>query len=577
MNKIIAFVTYESPWFPAGGIAAVMGQLPSATEAAAGLPTVVITPFHEKSAKIAALQMQEIHVLTLPYDGGSISVTVLHSNAGCPWYFLKAEASPASRGPFFAGTRHPYDVPREVLLRDALFFGSATVQALPAIGTHRGTDPEQLEWDLIAQDWEAATALLAFASQKGAHGRCHLTLHNSYDEFATTADFSRAAIDPTRCPGDTILHRALSIIEQPAFTVSDQFALDFTQDLLQREVMAPHLQSLLNRHPIVGVDNGPFKPLTVNLAHLRDAAIGNIGPLQDWKASNRLKALSALDAHTPPEREHGGAFPATQKEPVWGDKSRFRRDDSLWFVMAGRDDPRQKGYDVAAAAIEDYLAANHGKPDCAQFLFFPIPGDEGFSGLEFLKALTSRFPEDVIAFPFIWVAGFTAALQGAAYGLMPSLYEPFGMANEFYLAGGCVGIGRATGGTLEQIVPLRATSACSRAVRIRADRYHALSAHPTGILFREKDEIASAWRDWGGINEAQYDRAGGSLSRVAQRRGYSVFREMANELRIAIEDGIRVYRQEPELYYRMLTDGIAHILRTFSWQRAGQEYARKVR
>ena len=34
--------------------------------------------------------------------------------------------------------------------------------------------------------------------------------------------------------------------------------------------------------------------------------------------------------------------------------------------------------------------------------------------------------------PFIFVEGYRAALQGAAFGVMPSLYEPFGMANEFY-------------------------------------------------------------------------------------------------------------------------------------------------
>ena len=44
----------------------------------------------------------------------------------------------------------------------------------------------------------------------------------------------------------------------------------------------------------------------------------------------------------------------------------------------------------------------------------------------------------------------------------------------------------------------------------------------------------------------------------------------------AVEDGIRIYRQDPGLYYRMLAEGIGHIQRTFSWQRAGQEYARKV-
>lgn len=565
MSKAIPFVTYESPWFPAGGIAAVMAHLPVAVQSAGKWPTVVITPFHRRSPKIAALTLGLIDTIPMAYNGTTVSVEIRLHAGDCPWFFLSAEASGDLNPSFFDGKNHPYDVTGEILLRDSLFFGAATVRALPAVADHLGVDPKEVEWNLIAQDWEAATALLAFASQSVSKGRLHLTLHNSYDAFATLEDFSRVGIDPARCPGDTILHRALTIIERPAFTVSEQFASDFTQDLLQREVMAPQLQALLNRNPVVGVDNGPFKSLAVSRAHLGDAAVGNFGLLKAWKASSRHTALSALDAHAP-----------TDREPVWGDKNKFRRDDSPWFVMAGRDDPRQKGYDVAAAAIEDYLGEHQGEPGCSQFLFFPIPGDEGLPGLGFLQALAERYPGDVIVFPFIWVAGFTAALQGGAYGLMPSLYEPFGMANELYFAGGCVGIARATGGNLEQIVPLRAASACSRAVRIRADRYHALSAHPTGILFREKDEVASAPSDWKAINEARYDKAGGAPSRVEERRHYGVFQEMANELRIAIEDGIRVYTQEPELYYRMLAEGIPHIQRTFSWQRAGAEYVRKV-
>jgi glycogen synthase len=565
MQKIITFVTYESPWFPAGGIAAVMGQLPTATATAASLPTVVITPLHGKSPRIAALEMQQIGVFQLPYDRDHVQVAVLQAPVGCPWYFLQVAPRSASPVSFFEGTRHPYDVPRDVLLRDALVFGAATVQALPVIATHRHVEPAAVEWHLMAQDWEAATALLAFGSQRTARGRLHLTLHNSYDEFATPAELATAGIDATLCPGDTILHRALSLIEPPAFTVSEQFAQDLTEDLLQREVMAPHLQPLLHRATVVGVDNGPFKTLAVDAAALCSAALGDFGTLQEWKGDRRHQALTALAAHTP-----------TAEEPLWGDQEQFRRADAVWFVMAGRDDPRQKGYDIAAAAVEDYLVAHYGEPDCAQFLFFPIPGDEGLPGLGFLQVLAERFPQDVAVFPFIWAAGFTAALQGAAYGLMPSLYEPFGMANELYLAGGCVSIGRATGGNLEQIVPLRAAAAYSRAVQVRCARYHALSAQPTGILWREKDDIASARHDWGGINGAQYDKTGGSPSRVEQRRGYAVFREMARELRLAIEDGIRLYRQAPASYYRMVAAGIGHIERTFAWQRAGQEYARKI-
>lgn len=560
MSKIVAFLAYESPWFPAGGVAAVMAHLPVAVANAAGLPVVVVTPFHRRSTKLAALPLQRIQKINVPCDGANLSVAVYHAQLGCPWYFLKPEGDA-----HFHGQRHPYDEADDVLLHDALFFGAAAVQALATIAWHQSADPTRVEWNLIAQDWEAATALLAFASQHDFRGRLHLTLHNSYDAYASFNDLYRAGIDPHRCPGDTIVHRAFSVIEPPAFTVSEQFALDFTDDLLQREIMAPHLQPVLHRHPIRGVANGPFKPLAVDPAHLHEATAGNFGPLQSWKAANRFKALAALDAHA-----------ITETEPIWGNRDQFRRERAPWLVMSGRDDPRQKGYDVAAAAVEDFLLRHHGKPDCAQFLLFPMPGDEGLPGLEFLKTLAFRFPEDVIVCPFIWVAGFSAALQAAAFGLMPSLYEPFGMANEFYLSGGSVGIARATGGNIEQIVPLRASASFGRAVQVRADRHHAMSAPPTGILFREKDELASAAADWRGINEAAYNKAGGLPSRVQQRRQFPLFQAMADELRVAIEDGIRVFTVEPALYHRMLADGVAHLQRSFSWQRAGQEYARKI-
>ena len=89
--------------------------------------------------------------------------------------------------------------------------------------------------------------------------------------------------------------------------------------------------------------------------------------------------------------------------------------------------------------------------------------------------------------------------------------------------------------------------------------------------------MPTAFADWAGINNADYSKTGGLPSRVDQRRKFAVFQAMADELRFAIEDGIRVYRHQPALYYRMLSEGVSHIQRTFSWRRAGQEYARKVR
>ena len=235
--------------------------------------------------------------------------------------------------------------------------------------------------------------------------------------------------------------------------------------------------------------------------------------------------------------------------------------------MAGRDDPRQKGYDVAADAVDEFLRRGGD----ARFLFFPMPGEEGLGGLNFLENLAHKYPESVLALPFRLERGYFEALQGATYGIMPSLYEPFGMANEFYL-NGTVGIGRATGGLLQQIVPLREASSFNQAVRKRAERWHAASVEATGILFREKDNISSATENWREINAPRHETGGRNWNRLQQRQMLALFNSMANELLLGMTDGVRIYREERNLYYKMLTAGIAHIQNDFSWEQAASEY-----
>jgi hypothetical protein len=293
---------------------------------------------------------------------------------------------------------------------------------------------------------------------------------------------------------------------------------------------------------------------------MAEASRGNFEPIIEWKGNQKAEAIDALKKHDP-----------TEEEPIWGDLSEFEKEDTIWFALAGRDDTRQKGYDVAALAITEFLHGNEN----AKFMFFPVPGDEGFEGLTFLKNLAEEYPRNVLVLPFIWKKGYFAALRAAAYGIMPSLYEPFGMANEFYLNGTC-GIGRATGGLLQQIIPLKAVSAYSKAVQERITRLHLFSAPPTGILYREKDGIETAINDWHGINEAKYSLSNDQNNRVEERKKYSLFRAMAEELRLSIEDGIHIYQDKPILYYKMLVEGISHIQRTFAWERNAHEYLREI-
>ncbi|MBI5572303.1 MAG: glycogen/starch synthase [Desulfomonile tiedjei] len=559
MSRKIAFVTYETPFAPCGGIAAVMGQLPSRTQTASGVETIVITPYHHKIAKTASLETEHVGETEVPFYDRTVKVTVRRYVSAIGWYFLDAEDRQ-----FFGGERHPYDVGITSgdiganLARDALFFGASVARAIEVID-------QDSTWILAMQDWEAATAALALAGGGGGH-RLFLTLHNSYDSGAVSDDTLRIfGIDPATCPGPagrreaSVLERGLAVVQWPVFTVSDQFALDLTQDLFQASVIAPHLRAMLEPR-LCGVDNGPFVELALDTSIVAKAMRGTFTQLRAWKRKKKTEALQALSR-----------LESSEQTPVWGKVPRLRSDDSVWFVMAGRDDARQKGYDVAVLAATEFL----DRGGDARFLFFPIPGDEGLAGLSFLKNLTERFPEQVLALPFLWREGFFSALQGAEFGIMPSLYEPFGMANEFYL-NGTVGIGRATGGILEQIVPLRAVSSCSRAVQSRARAWHSVSAAPTGLLFREKDGMVSAWSDWSAINRTEYDRSGGFPDRLEARRNYPLFRSMAEELRFSLADGVQLSRNDPDLYFRMLVDGIAHIQRTFSWDRAAAEYLRNL-
>jgi glycogen synthase len=550
----IAFITYETPFAPAGGIAAVVARLPQHLQKASGLPTIVVTPFHHRIDRTRALQPEllSIGMVEVPFEGTTVKVEVLRLERNGSWVFLKA-----ADDRFFGGLRHPYDLqasPSEAssaLKRDSLLFGAAAALALPLIAPGE-------PWILMLQDWEAATTALALASFSPAEdASAYLTLHNSYDAGLADAELVRFGLNAARCPGQTVLDRALPLVGETVFTVSEQFALDFSGEVLQAEVMAPHLSEQLAGR-LAGVDNGLFTDLSVDEAVLAQARRGEYDSLAAWKSANRARVLQALDGLSP-----------TRDRPVWGDLRKFKRDAAPWFVMAGRDDPRQKGYDVACEAIDQYLG-NGGE---ACFLFFPIPGEEGLPGLTFLKKLAERFPESVLVLPFLFQEGYYAALQGATYGLMPSLYEPFGMANEFYLKG-TAGVGRATGGILEQIIPLGAVPSFSQGARRRSQRWHAPSAEPTGLLFREPDAVSSSVSDWQAINAANYDPTGGSPDRLEGRQRLALFRAMAGELNLCLADAAWVYREQPDQYYRMLINGIDYILDTFSWDRAAREYSR---
>ena len=105
MSTKLAFVTYETPFAPAGGIAAVIARLPNYIFKASGLETVVVTPYHHKIGNTANLMTQEIGQILVDSPGGTFPIKLQLYKRDVLWYFLQPE-QPA----FFAGTPHPFRV-----------------------------------------------------------------------------------------------------------------------------------------------------------------------------------------------------------------------------------------------------------------------------------------------------------------------------------------------------------------------------------------------------------------------------------------------------------------------------------
>lgn len=555
---MLGTVAFEGPFVPYAGITAVIRQSAAPLASASDVPSVVILPFHHRVINTGDSAQNHIGSVSVPFDADMIDVEIIQVDQ-C--LFLKP-----SDQRFFAGASHPYDLPGHDLLRDALFFGAAVARGLPVIAAHYGH--EGSAWGLICHDWESVTAALALAGEP--QHRLLLVLHNVYDGAISGIGLSdhmlrQVGIAAETCPGPpmrespTVLQRALCLptLTRSVLAVSDQFAADVCDDIYLAETLAPHLRGELQDR-IRGNDNGLFAPLKVPPQALADAARGITRPLQNWKLGGRTDFIAALRKHE-----------SSESEPIWGNPDAFIGADApetIWFVTGGRDDARQRGHDVLAGAVPETLR----EIPLARFLFFVMPGEEGLEGMRFLKELTERHPEQVLALPFRFVDGYLPALRAANWAVMPSLYGPFESANEFYLLGAAPGIARACGGLIQQIIPLRASRTFSKAVQNRVAGWHAASSHPTGILYRESDDLPTAHDDWKAINEAAYLPHG---DRLQQRQHQPLFRAMVRELRMAIADGVHVCQDE-KLYYAMIAEGVGYLRRTFSWDRNAEELVR---
>ncbi len=551
--KTIVFVTFESEFAPVGGLAAVMKVLPREMARLSEDRSITVAPLFPnilncKEGHRKALERVE-RPCRVRFNGESYPLEIFrHVDAeGFTTYLLTAEGfftAPCDCGQPPAPTApcNPYLNPGqpEQLLTDALFFCAAVPKALVSLGY-----TENLILSL--QDWQTASAAVTVKSEPAiSSAACILTVHNPYDHPLSDDDLAR--IFWRQLPGSTVLTKMLPLVDGPVCTVSENFAAELRSDPLHTAVYAPHLQELLAEKGVRGIDNGLFAAPDLPSEALEAAAQGDFAPLLEEKAHRRRELVAALTAYNPPA--------------AWGSLGDLTSFTGPIFLCFGRDDPRQKGYDVAAAAIRRL------KPGQAKFVFTPIPGDEGLEGLEFLRALAEERPGEVKVFPFRMERGYFELQRGSSYLVMCSLYEPFGGATEGYAVGTPV-VARATGGLVQQIAPYSA-GCYSQAVRERCAPFHARHAAPTGFLFREP-ELSSkvAVAGWRNIVEGEYEPG----ERLGARADNRLFAAMAREAAWALQDAIDLYAQAPQAYAELIVNGFG-MLRAFSWERAVRAYQR---
>jgi glycogen synthase len=369
--------------------------------------------------------------------------------------------------------------------------------------------------------------------------RTVLTLHNSFDApFPASVQrrFFGKALNV-----DTMLQCSLPLLNGPLIAVSTPFARELSCDPLQKVVFADHLQKMFAMNPPLGIENGIFgedrRPFTPEALAL--AGAGKYEKLIVRKNTFKRRFVKALKR----TRDHRIIGTITLPE-----------DDTATpvFFLAGRLDFKQKGFDIMFHA---FARLKRGR---AKLFFCPSSMDANSAdALEFFREIADSCAGDVEIWPFkIQKRVYDLFLKGASYLLMPSIYEPFGSANEGLLSGTPL-VARATGGLWVQV---------NSATPVKVPSFYGMmgldntKGPPTGILYREADgdeETGIAWRNLLDLP-------------VREREGLPLYESLVNAAHGGLKNAISLYSR-PEKYARLLVNCVKEVQK-FSWDKAAGKY-----
>jgi glycogen synthase len=553
-DRTIIFVTFETAISKYGGLGAVMAKLP--VEVGKTENCIILAPFFHRMINLPKLKASQkvknyniIFSLIIPVKGRVFAIDVIkviqrikESGNDLITYLISSDYFfSATPGPYInpCNPDHPLDPYRnpnnsEKLTEDALFFCSTVPHVLSELIKSKQLPSRNIILHL--QDWETASvvhALKKHSLSPAIQCSCVLTLHNPYDKGinSLSSHIVTDLVQYLNMDNDSILYQSISILPRPISTVSKNFAEELLKDPLQTYTFAPHLQGIFHQKGIIGINNGNFEDLEFPEEIVHSSPNRRIQKILAEKQRRRNQIVDV--------------FNHFQSTKAWGKLDDLSNFTGPVFLTFGRDDSRQKGYDVLAQAIRNIAK---GK---AKFIFTPMPGDEGLVGLQFLKNLAEERKGDIIVLPFRMEWGYKQIQQGASFIILPSLYEPFGGAIEGYAVGTPV-IARQTGGLVQQICP-----------------------HPgensTGFLFRENVNRQEQIDGWKKIMACDYWNQDPKGDRIEDRMNIPLYQEMVKKAAECIGTAIDFYNSDPKGYARMILNGF-EMLGHFDWAKTCQEY-----
>ncbi|KMQ52176.1 Glycogen synthase [Chitinispirillum alkaliphilum] len=535
-RRQVIFLSFENKYAKLGGLAAVMGLLPSQL-LNSGEKTILVTPFYKNNSRVkTALDEGAFETL---FENEKLDICNFKGVLSCyrdttsvlPCYYIDVEN-------YFTAVDDPYSYrDNEKLVLDALVFSAAVPVVLNRVG---------IKDSLIfhAHDWETApiaiTSKMAVLSGVLDNARTVLTLHNSFDGAISAVHKKR--FFGKEFPGHTILQCVMPLLNGPLTTVSAPFAYELKYDPLQRTVFTNHLQDYFSMNTPIGIENGMFG----NPAH----------PFTSKAESNAVKGDFSLLL------KEKNKFRNELEEIVQGEKNpeiigkldlSCADEDVPVFFMSGRLDLMQKGFDVIFQAIS---RLPKGK---IKLFFCPSCSDNGSrKELALFEKIQKKLEGDITIWPFrVPTENYRAILKGASFLVMPSFYEPFGAATEGFLHGTPV-LARATGGLWVQVNPYNGIHV-PRFYKSLFDFSGSID-NATGILYREKCDEKTAGQGWVEcLKLAPGDRIKNKF-----------YRSMINAAEKSLITALDLY-SDKESYGKMIYNGLKS-LELFSWDQAIEKY-----